>query len=45
MTGNEISKSNTWRMMEGYIVSPLASQIAPATISSYQSVVVFPGAA
>jgi hypothetical protein len=47
MNRNEMSESDTWKMMEGYISQcpSLASHIASATISSYQAVVGFPGAA
>jgi hypothetical protein len=46
MNRNEMSESDTWEMMEGYISQcpSLASHIASATISSYQAVAGFPGA-
>jgi hypothetical protein len=44
---NEMSEADTWKMMEGYISQcpSLAPHIAAATISSYQAVAGFPGAA
>ena len=47
MNRNEMSEADTWEMMEGYIslCPSLASHIAAATISSYQAVAGFTGAA